>query len=128
MLTDINFLAAPFTPYGWREEEEVRWEEELRDDREDALRVHGGFKLAFDSIKDEITEILEEDGEMANVVFVGHSMGGALAQLATVYFCELKARWDMGRHDHTTSTHTKTEAVVFPTEISYKYYLRVYLR
>ncbi len=63
------------------------------DDGTGALRVHGGFKLAFDSIKDRVTEVLlEKHGATDHVVFVGHSMGGALAQLATVYYCELKAR------------------------------------
>lgn len=63
------------------------------DDGTSALRVHGGFKLAFDSIKDRVSELLlDKYGCTDNVVFVGHSMGGALAQLATVYYCELKAR------------------------------------
>ncbi len=66
------------------------------DDATGTLKVHGGFKLAFDSIKDRVTELLlDENGAGAatdHVVFVGHSMGGALAQLATVYYCELKAR------------------------------------
>lgn len=66
------------------------------DDATGTLKVHGGFKLAFDSIKDRVTDLLlDEDGAGAatdHVVFVGHSMGGALAQLATVYYCELKAR------------------------------------
>lgn len=77
--------------FGWWQEDDG-WEEDIREDRADALRVHGGFKLAFDSIKDRLTEILEDEGEMGNIVFVGHSMGGALAQLATVYFCEMRAR------------------------------------
>lgn len=124
VLTDINFLSAPFTPLGWeeegaggeREEEKERGsavgflpfidptnaaQEQLQlmagtDDATGTLKVHGGFKLAFDSIKQRVTELLlDEDGAGSatdSVVFVGHSMGGALAQLATVYFCELRAR------------------------------------
>jgi len=66
------------------------------DDTTGTLKVHGGFKLAFDSIKDRVTDLLLDEagagGATDHVVFVGHSMGGALAQLATVYYCELKAR------------------------------------
>ena len=124
VLTDINFLSASFTPLGWEEEEEEEWEEggkeggsaagflpfidpnnvaqgQLQlmaetDEVTGTLKVHGGFKLAFDSIKDRVTELLLDEagagGATDHVVFVGHSMGGALAQLATVYYCELKAR------------------------------------
>lgn len=122
VLTDINFLSATFTPLGWDpvEEEDLgttgggettggsaagflpfidphaaHGQLQLMtgtDDGTGALKVHGGFKIAFDSIKDRVTDLLETHGANENVVFVGHSMGGALAQLATVYYCELKAR------------------------------------
>jgi len=124
VLTDINFLSATFTPLGWEEEEEEEGEEggkeggsaagflpfidpnnvaqgqlQMMSETEETtgtLKVHGGFKLAFDSIKDRVTELLLDEagagGATDHVVFVGHSMGGALAQLATVYYCELKAR------------------------------------
>lgn len=112
VLTDINFLSATFTPMGWAEEEgdgntkgtadflpfldPNAAQDQIQlmtgsDDRSGTLKVHGGFKIAFDSIKDRVADILETH-DSDNIVFVGHSMGGALAQLATVYFCELKAR------------------------------------
>jgi pimeloyl-ACP methyl ester carboxylesterase len=53
--------------------------------------VHGGFKQAFDSIRDKVAAVLQSRGPSEKVLFVGHSMGGALAQLAAVYFCESRA-------------------------------------
>jgi hypothetical protein len=94
VLTDINFWSSPFTPLGWKEAEGAS-PLEGDDDGPGALRVHGGFKAAFESIQNKVTSLLANSEATENVIFVGHSMGGALAQLATVYFCEYRARYAM---------------------------------
>ena len=57
-------------------------------------RIHCGFKNQFDAIKKKLgNDLLEElasggplGGVKSNVYFIGHSLGGALATLATLYF------------------------------------------
>mmetsp|Transcript_21302 Transcript_21302/g.60759 ORF Transcript_21302/g.60759 Transcript_21302/m.60759 type:complete len:761 (+) Transcript_21302:65-2347(+) len=66
------------------------------------MEVHRGFAMAFESIRDEVSSILNRysytdpaGGHRRfphEVVFVGHSLGGALAHLAAVYFHDLRPR------------------------------------
>ena len=53
-------------------------------------KVHSGFLTQFDTVKDEInTEIQvyrEESNNDNTLIFTGHSLGGALATIATVYY------------------------------------------
>ena len=90
VLTDINFLATPFFS---RKVKPPR-AEDGSDDNDDGLLVHAGFKNAFESIRQKLAEVLlDENGHCEKeVIFVGHSMGGALAQLAAAYFADLRPR------------------------------------
>ena len=56
-----------------------------RGERKDVLgNVHKGFKRAFLSVRDQINEHLDDERELPLFV-TGHSLGGALATLATWY-------------------------------------------
>eukprot|EP00920_Eleutheroschizon_duboscqi_P025696 GHVT01063494.1.p1 GENE.GHVT01063494.1~~GHVT01063494.1.p1 ORF type:complete len:461 (+),score=16.93 GHVT01063494.1:885-2267(+) len=103
--TDFSFLPTEFVPRDAAVE---------ASDSEPSVpnpKVHRGFMKAFNTIKDDIerlvTEKIQEDikknlpdaqqGEAStrtqnrcNVIFVGHSMGGALALLAAAYFRDLR--------------------------------------
>jgi len=71
-----------------------------------AMEVHTGFLNAFDSIRGKIDDVLEEvlappatanaatgaGAGPATVLLTGHSMGGALAQLASAYYADLAPR------------------------------------
>jgi Lipase (class 3) len=57
-----------------------------------SLQVHSGFALAFESVREQIDEFMYEHTARSNssttnhtLLFTGHSMGGALAQLAAAY-------------------------------------------
>lgn len=54
--------------------------------------VHGGFKSAWDELKptldQDLFDIFGQHEFMNNVTFTGHSLGGAIAQLATADYSE----------------------------------------
>ena len=52
--------------------------------------MHSGFYNAFDSIREELEKFINKLPTPTNIVMTGHSMGGALAQLAAAYFNDLK--------------------------------------
>lgn len=53
------------------------------DDEHASLLIHAGFRNKFKSVEDLLLEEIENHlGEFQNIVFTGHSLGGALAQLA----------------------------------------------
>ena len=51
------------------------------------IRVHRGFHRGFKQIKNQIKRTLR-DNKPKEVVFIGHSLGGALAQLSAYYFSQ----------------------------------------
>lgn len=53
------------------------------------MKVHSGFINAFDSVKDQIDDLLTYVPEGADVLITGHSLGGALAQLGAAYYAHL---------------------------------------
>lgn len=54
--------------------------------RPPAMSVHGGFLAAFESVLPQLEQELARAPADAELVFVGHSMGGALATLAAAHF------------------------------------------
>jgi len=58
---------------------------------EEKGRVHVGFNRTFESFKDELSRLILSGllKGKKRVTFVGHSMGGALANLAALYFARL---------------------------------------
>lgn len=59
----------------------------------DRVGIHKGFcdkyKVLYDVIKKEVVNL---DGDVDNVVFTGHSAGGSVAQIASLFLCdELKS-------------------------------------
>ncbi len=64
---------------------------------EEKGRVHVGFNRTFESFKDELSQLILSalcKGKR-RVTFVGHSMGGALANLAALYFARLAQEKEM---------------------------------
>lgn len=55
----------------------------------DKIRVHEGFYNQFKSVEIEITKRLIKNLDAKNIIFCGHSLGGALAQLAAAYYGEI---------------------------------------
>lgn len=53
--------------------------------REGGGRVHAGFQRAFLSVRDQIATALDTDLPDANLFFTGHSLGAALATLASAW-------------------------------------------
>ena len=53
------------------------------------MKVHSGFINAFDSVKDQIDDLLTHVPEGADILITGHSLGGALAQLCAAYYAHL---------------------------------------
>lgn len=52
------------------------------------IRVHEGFYMQFKSVELDITKrLVKASGK--NIVFAGHSLGGALAQIAAAYYGEV---------------------------------------
>lgn len=55
----------------------------------DKIRVHEGFYMQFKSVEIEITKRLVHHLDAKNIIFAGHSLGGALAQIAAAYYGEI---------------------------------------
>lgn len=53
------------------------------------VRVHEGFYTQFKSIEIEITKRLVHHSDASKIIFAGHSLGGALAQIAAAYYGEI---------------------------------------
>lgn len=110
VVTDISFVSAPFKAINDRVVSDFRASETLIPEY-DSIEVHGGFLQSFDSLLEQVQARLGEvaaevklasasasassggsGGDTAlkkhTLLFTGHSMGGALAQLAAAYFCE----------------------------------------
>lgn len=81
--TNLDFLFGRF---------KLRWqdknEKECLKTYQKNVFVHRGFTKAFDSIKDELRAKIDKEQAIQSrkVVFVGHSLGGALASIAYIYF------------------------------------------
>ena len=56
---------------------------------ESKIEVHRGFLTAFDSLREQLQLVMEELPEGTTLLLTGHSMGGALAQIAAAYFAHL---------------------------------------
>lgn len=53
------------------------------DDEHESILIHAGFRNKFKSVQDLLLEQIEDYlGEFDKIVFTGHSLGGALAQVA----------------------------------------------
>jgi hypothetical protein len=49
-------------------------------------KVHFGFLSQFNSIKKKISEFFSQQKDFKNIYFIGHSLGGALATIASVFY------------------------------------------
>lgn len=105
VLTDISFVSSPFAEVNDRIRTTFAASDALVPEY-DVVEVHGGFLQAFTSIADQLTVHLDTVANAAAVatvssqskhrgepskhtlLFTGHSMGGALAQLASAYYVE----------------------------------------
>ena len=103
VMTDVSFVSSPFDEVNQRVQAAFVASEALVPEYE-IVEVHGGFLQAFMSISDQLTSHLDAIANTAgaapdsteapgvprkrkhSVLFTGHSMGGALAQLASVYY------------------------------------------
>ena len=54
----------------------------------DRIKVHEGFYMQFKSVEIELTKRLVHT-QAQKIVFAGHSLGGALAQIAAAYYGEI---------------------------------------
>lgn len=55
----------------------------------DRIRVHEGFFMQFKSVEIQITKRLVHESDAERIIFAGHSLGGALAQIAAAYYGEI---------------------------------------
>merc|ERR1711871_359868 len=53
------------------------------------MEVHQGFLSAFESLSTEINELLDDLSPNIRLIVTGHSMGGALAQIAAAYYSHM---------------------------------------
>lgn len=116
IITDITFLPRPFVPpvvlrndaaEGSSHDKYEGMEQDSTDGKEvDEMKVHSGFLAAFDSLVLELNAVLSSfhpqfgitstlqsnwsHHELPMLYIVGHSMGGALAQLAAAYYAVCK--------------------------------------
>jgi pimeloyl-ACP methyl ester carboxylesterase len=72
LLTDATFLPRAFVPPGG--------------DGGGGLLVHGGFLAAFETVRPALEQVLSRVPAGCDVLFVGHSMGGSIAQIAAATF------------------------------------------
>lgn len=54
----------------------------------DDIYVHEGFYLQFESVMQHITDLLNHYVNASTLIVAGHSLGGALAQIAAAYYGE----------------------------------------
>eukprot|EP00619_Florenciella_sp_RCC1007_P012336 CAMPEP_0205912188 /NCGR_PEP_ID=MMETSP1325-20131115/5663_1 /ASSEMBLY_ACC=CAM_ASM_000708 /TAXON_ID=236786 /ORGANISM="Florenciella sp., Strain RCC1007" /LENGTH=266 /DNA_ID=CAMNT_0053278839 /DNA_START=60 /DNA_END=860 /DNA_ORIENTATION=+ len=92
VLTDIKFLSKTFEP-------RAPLHPHTSNPHADDAKVHGGFLAAWLSIADEVCRVVD-GARSRHVLMTGHSMGGAVAQLASAYL--------LGSLPETTSTHLVT--------------------
>jgi hypothetical protein len=91
VITDITFFPAVFEPelpalsLLWKQRRDDSRDIDENFDNSLSLDVHKGFWIAFDSLKDVLSKMLQKY-RPARTLFTGHSMGGALAQLGAAYF------------------------------------------
>lgn len=76
VITDLSVLSSRFEPRSNVEKGLV-----LGD-----MEVHSGFLLALESITPQLNGLIDELPEGIKLIVTGHSMGGALAQLAAGYY------------------------------------------
>lgn len=50
------------------------------------IKVHSSFWSQFKSVEEVITQKIEENPDARVILFTGHSVGGALAQIAAAYY------------------------------------------
>lgn len=53
------------------------------------IKVHSGFYNQFKSVELEITKRLIKEENIKKIFFTGHSLGGALAQIAAAYYSDI---------------------------------------
>lgn len=63
-------------------------EQENPSDTQDIMEVHSGFLMAFESLRPALNSFLDSLPKNTKLLFAGHSMGGALAQIAAAYYSE----------------------------------------
>ena len=69
--------------------------------KQHGVSVHRGFQEQFLAVKDNVTAFLEKHtGRFDHVVFCGHSLGGALATIASAHFAHILG------HEIKVSCHT----------------------
>lgn len=90
LITDISFLSAPFEPEqlsnSWdpwggagKSKGGLGW-------KDMTMEVHSGFLSSFESLRPQLSELLNPLPDATQLVFTGHSMGGALAQIASAFY------------------------------------------
>lgn len=52
--------------------------------KESPIRIHSGFLAGYMTLRDEVHHIVQQDRNIIEYVFCGHSLGGALARIAAV--------------------------------------------
>ena len=53
------------------------------------MEVHQGFLSAFESLSQELSDVMGKLPKDTKLIVTGHSMGGALAQIAAAYYCHM---------------------------------------
>lgn len=55
----------------------------------DNIKIHHGFYKQFISVESSIKDCIDMNSNVTNVHIVGHSRGGSIGNIASVYFAEL---------------------------------------
>lgn len=91
MLANLELLTEKFSEVGARAGEEYSVSAPRKEEGE--ARVHSGFLDQFRALEPHITEYLSKNrASCSRVVFAGHSLGGALATIATLYYASRSFR------------------------------------
>ena len=89
MLTNLDLFTEEFFSKSAKEDGN-----EHHDGEVDQPYVHSGFLDQFRALEPRITEYLSKHGtSCSRVVFAGHSLGGALATIATLYYATRQFRF-----------------------------------